>query len=277
MQLQHTVKGGGGLELNVLEWGNPHGRPILFIHGWSQTALCWEKQFASELAEEFRVVAFDLRGHGMSAAPFEQSAYTDSQLWADDVNAVITSLGLARPVLVGWSYGGFIMTDYVRVYGEQAIAGVNFVCAAVRLSEAALGSLIGPGFYEVFPRTTSRDLSESIDGIREFVDRCFAVKLSRQDYERALCSNMTVRPDVRASLAAREINADDVLGALTVPVLVTHGRKDITVLPAMAEHIRATCPVAKVSWYDDAAHGPFIETPQRFNLELAAFVRAAHA
>lgn len=277
MQTQYTVTGGGGVDLNVLEWGNPQGRPILFIHGWSQSYLCWEKQYESALADEFRLVAFDLRGHGMSAAPAAESAYTSSQLWADDVHAVISARGLDRPVLVGWSYGGLVLTDYVRAYGDDAIAGINFVGASVRLNEAVIGTLIGSGFSDTFPRSTSPDLAVSIDGIRDFIDRCFAVKLSRKDYERTLCSNMTARPDVRAALVARDVVADDVLRALKVPALVTQGRKDTAVLPAMAEHILATCPTARASWYDEAAHGPFMESPQRFNRELAAFVRAVNA
>lgn len=276
MARHHEIQGGGGVSLNVVEYGNAAGPPVVFIHGWSQTYLCWMKQLESELARDFRLVAFDNRGHGMSDAPREQDAYTDSQLWAEDVNAVIESLSLTAPVLVGWSYGGLIMTDYVRAYGDGKIAGINFAAAAVQLNDAAFGTLIGPGFLEPFPRATSGDLSESIDGMRDFIERCFARKLSRSDYERVLCWNMTVRPDVRASLAARQVDGDDALRKIRVPVLVTHGREDVTVLPAMAEHIREQCPEARMSWYDGVAHGPFIEDAQRFNEELAAFVRDAN-
>ena len=87
------------------EWGQADGPPILFIHGWSQNHLCWAKQYESALADEFRLVAYDLRGHGMSEAPLEPEHYTDGELWADDVAAIIDQLGLDRPVLVGWSYG----------------------------------------------------------------------------------------------------------------------------------------------------------------------------
>ena len=46
----HTVRGGGGLQLHVREWGKADGPPILFIHGWSQNHLCWDKQYESALA-----------------------------------------------------------------------------------------------------------------------------------------------------------------------------------------------------------------------------------
>jgi pimeloyl-ACP methyl ester carboxylesterase len=81
---------------------------------------------------------------------------------------------------------------------------------------------------------------------------------------------MAVPARVRANLAAREIDDDDVLRALTVPLLVTHGRADTVALPAMAEHILATCPVAKASWYDGVGHAPHLEDSERFNRELAA-------
>ena len=66
------------------------------------------------------------------------------------------------------------------------------------------------------------------------------------------------------------------LRTLEVPLLVTQGRADTAVLPAMAEHIRATCPVAKVSWYDGVTHLPYLEEPERFNRELAELTRRAH-
>jgi non-heme chloroperoxidase len=72
---------------------------------------------------------------------------------------------------------------------------------------------------------------------------------------------------------AREIDDDDVLRALTVPVLVTQGLADKVVLPAMAEHILATCPSAQASWYDGVGHAPQLEDPARFNRELAELTR----
>ena len=93
MQL-HTVEGGGGLTLHVREWGDPQGSAILFIHAWSQNHLCWTHQFDSHLADEFRLVALDLRGHGMSDKPLEEEHYTDARLWADDIAAVISALDL---------------------------------------------------------------------------------------------------------------------------------------------------------------------------------------
>jgi pimeloyl-ACP methyl ester carboxylesterase len=269
MQIHHIS--GGGLRLHVREWGRADGPAILFVHGWSQCHLCWQRQYESTLAGSFRLVAFDCRGHGMSDAPLEPEYYTSSQSWADDVHEIIDQLGLNRPVLVGSSYGGYVICDYLRHYGDGRISGMNFAGGAVVLNEAAFGTLIGPGFLDHFPGAIADDLPTNIETIRSFVRACVARPLPQEVLENALCWNMVVPAKVRAALLMREIQNDDVLGRLTVPVLLSHGTADTVVLPAMAEHTLAACPTATVSWYDGVGHLPFAEEAERFNTELADF------
>ena len=271
----HSVIGGGGVRLHVREWGKNAAPTILLIHGWSQNHLCWRKQYESKLTEEFRLVAFDLRGHGMSDAPKAQENYTEPQLWADDIAAIIMQLGLERPVLVGWSYAGFIICDYVRAYGQEAIAGINFVGAAVTLDTSAFGVLIGPGFLDHVPGATADDLPSNIQAIRDFLRACTARPLPRDDYEAALCWNMVVPPRVRAALVTRVVNSDDVLGMLEIPVLMTQGSDDKVILPAMGNHILKVSRTSAASWFSDTGHAPFLEDPARFNRELAKFTRDA--
>jgi pimeloyl-ACP methyl ester carboxylesterase len=273
----HTVRGGGGLRLHVREWGKADGPPILFIHGLSQSHLCWDKQIESSLRDEFRLIAFDLRGHGMSEAPLEPDHYTNAALWADDLAAIIDQLRLERPVLVGWSYGPFVICDYVRAYGQERIGAIDFVGGAVKLGEAAFGTLVGPGFLDHFADATADDLPTNIRGMRGLVRAFSATPLGADDVETLLASSMTVPAQIRANLAARAIDCDDVLRALEVPLLVSHGRADSVVLPAMAEHVLAICPTAEASWYDGAAHVPHLEQPERFNHELAALTRRVRA
>ena len=269
----HAVAGGGGLRLHVREWGRTDGPSILFIHGWSQNHLCWAKQYESALAEEFRLVAYDLRGHGMSEAPLEPGNYTDSRLWADDVAAIIDQLHLDAPVLVGWSYGSFVICDYVRAYGQRRVGAINFVEGVAKLGEAAFGTLIGPGFLDHFVDATADDLPTNILAMRSFVRACVVKPVSDDDLETAVCWNVAVPARIRANLVAREIDCDDVLRSLEVPLLVTHGRLDTVVLPAMAEHVLATCPTAEGSWYEHVGHVPHLEEPERFNRELADLTR----
>ena len=86
---------------------------------------------------------------------------------------------------------------------------------------------------------------------------------------------MVVPAAVRGALLARQIDADDVLAQISVPVLVTHGRADTIVLPSMAEHVLDVCESAEASWYDGVGHMPFLEVPARFDHELGQFVARA--
>src|SRR5690348_5115950 len=165
----HEVRGGGSLRLHVREWGKADGPSIVLIHAFSQNHLCWAKQYGSALADEFRLVAYDLRGHGMSEAPLEPEHYTDGELWADDVAAIIDDLRLDGMTLVGWSYGSFVICDYVRRHGHDRVAAVEFVAGAVRLGPATFGTLIGPAFLDHFAGATAPDLPTSIGTMRSFV------------------------------------------------------------------------------------------------------------
>jgi pimeloyl-ACP methyl ester carboxylesterase len=89
-----TVKTPDGLTISAQEWGNPAGPEILFIHGFSQSSLSWMRQVDSDLAKEFRIVTYDLRGHGNSDKPLDPARYRDSKAWGDEVQAVIDTAGL---------------------------------------------------------------------------------------------------------------------------------------------------------------------------------------
>ncbi|CDM62353.1 Alpha/beta hydrolase fold protein (plasmid) [Rhizobium favelukesii] len=273
----HHVTGGGGLRLHVREWGNEDAPSIFFIHGWSQNHLCWKNQYESTLADDFRLVALDLRGHGMSDAPLEAEHYTEPQLWADDIAAVIDQLDLRSPVLVGWSYAGFIICDYLRAYGIAHVAAINFVGGAITLNKAAFGTMIGSGFLDHVIGATSDDLPSNIEAIRNFVRGCTYSQLPSEVFEMAICWNMAVPAKIRAALLAREIDSDEVLTTLAVPVLMTQGQEDTVVLPAMGRRLLALCPGATASWYSATGHAPFLENPIRFNNELYHFARDAHS
>ena len=264
----HRVTGGGGVQLHVREWGRKEGPELLFLHGWSQCHMCWHKQATGDLAKDYRMIALDLRGHGMSEKPASEEQYTDTRLWADDIAAVISALGLNRPFVHAWSYGGLVLCDYIRHHGERHVGGINFVGAATTLNADAFGTLIGPGFFEPFADATTDDLTKNIAAMRRFLRGVTHRPLPSDEFETALCWNMVVPPGVRGALGARNLDNDDVLAKLCVPVFVTQGLEDRVVLPAMAEHILEVCPGARASWYKATGHAPMLEDPVRFNNEI---------
>jgi pimeloyl-ACP methyl ester carboxylesterase len=135
---------------------------------------------------------------------------------------------------------------------------------------------IGPGFLENAPAACGADLPTNIAAMRRFVRALFATPIADDDFEVVLAFNMVVPPSVRAFLIQRELDFTSVLERTEVPMLVTQGRSDRHVLPAMADYVRTHCRTAELSSYDGVGHASFLEEPERFNRELAGFARSAH-
>src|SRR5215510_8593978 len=265
-----SVKTPDGYTISAQDWGNPNGPEIIFIHGFSQSHLSWIKQVTSDLAKEFHMVTYDLRGHGNSDKPFEAERYRDSKAWGDELQAVMDATGLRRPVLVGWSYGGRIMADYLKTHGSAKLAGLNYVDAGQKSDPA----FVGPNLKNL-PLMTSDDLAVNIAATRAFVRDCFSKQPTPEEFETILAFNMMVPPQVRRGLGGRTLEIDDLLKSLKLPVLVTHGSDDKNSNLIAAEYTAKMIPGAKLSVYQGIGHSPFFEDPQRFNAELAAFVRSA--
>jgi pimeloyl-ACP methyl ester carboxylesterase len=203
------ITGGGGVRLHVLEAGDPKGRPIVFIHGFSQCSLAWTRQLTSTLADTFRLVSVDLRGHGLSDKP--RDAYNDSKLWADDLRAIIQTLGLDHPVLCGWSYGPLVILDYLRHYGEEDVRGVSFVGGVTKLGSDEAVAVLSAGFLGLVPGFFSTDAEEGAHALESLVRMCFAGKLSAEERYLMLGYNLSVPHHVGQGLLSRSIDSDYLL------------------------------------------------------------------
>ena len=268
----HIIQGGGGAALHVVEEGNPAGRPILFIHGFSQCWLSWSRQLDSDLARDYRLVAMDMRGHGLSDKPRE--AYVASELWADDVNAVIRSLRLDHPILSGWSYGPLVILDYIRHYGEKELGGIQFVGAVTRLgTEQALAAL-SPEFLNLVPGFFSTDVEQSARSLDALLRLCLVSAPSAAERFMMLGYGLSVPPYVRQGLFSRSFDNDDLLPKIRKPVLITHGADDAVVRPNVVDEHKRTMPHAEVHIMRDTSHAPFWDDASGFNRRLRAFAES---
>ena len=265
----HAITGGGGVQLHLVETGNSSGRPILFIHGFSQCWLAWSRQLTSDLADRFRLVAMDMRGHGLSEKP--RDSYADSKAWAGDVDAVIQGLNLDRPVLCGWSYGTLVILDYVRHYGEEAIGGMSFAGGITKLGSDEANSVITPEFLSLVPGFFTSDVEESAHSLRSLLRLCLAQEPSAEDLYLMLGYNLSVPPYVRQALFSRSFDNDDLLPRLRKPVLIVHGAQDAIVKPAVVDQHRAGLAHAQVEMMPNVGHAPFWEDAAAFNGHLRTF------
>jgi pimeloyl-ACP methyl ester carboxylesterase len=263
-----------GLPICVAETGNPQGPPILLIHGFSQTYAVFKRQFESDLARDFRLVAMDVRGHGCTGKPLTADAYLDSKLWADDIAAVIAAKKLVRPVLVGWSAGGYWIADYVRHYGTDNVAG----------------SVLAGSHGGMLPRPTdaasvermramvaanarfSPDVEQAIAGGDAFVNIMGAAPLP-EDIRRIMHAGTLMLPAyARRAMSGRDMQHEDVIAKFRTPVLFIVGDQDrigpIDQLQGLAKQFAS----ARVSVFEQTGHSTFAERPERFNAELREFV-----
>jgi non-heme chloroperoxidase len=265
-----SVKTPDGLTISAQQWGNPGGREILFIHGFAQSYLSWMRQVDSELANEFRIVTYDLRGHGNSDKPLDPARYRDSRAWGDEVQAVMDAAGLKRPVLSGWSYAGRVISDYLATHGADRLAGINYVGSSIRVDPATVGDNIVN-----LPLMASEDLVTNIAATRSFVHGCFSRQPTADDFETMLAFNMMVPPAVRGAMGGRPHDATAMVSKLNIPVLVTHGAEDRNIRLEAARYTASVIPGATLSVYEGIGHSPFYEDAPRFNAEMASFVRTA--
>ena len=213
----HMVTGGGGARLHVVETGNSGGRPLVFLHGFSQSWLAWQRQMRSTLADDYRLVALDLRGHGRSDKP--AAGYADTALWAEDVAAVLRELMLEQPVLIGWSYGTIVILDYLRVFGEDSVAGIGIVGGITKLGSAE--ALAAPRFQRLRPSAAGgahhrraavgdprggrgRRRRPSARGRSTPLPRRSACRVDASTAERAADRSLDGGPGLRASSSARQ-------------------------------------------------------------------------
>jgi len=120
------------------------------------------------LADGYRLVALDLRGHGLSNKPRE--GYNDSRLWADDVNAAIQALSPDHLILCGWSYGPPGILDYIRHYDEDDISGLHFVGGITRLGSEQAMSVLTPEFLNLIPGFLATDVDESVRSLEALLE-----------------------------------------------------------------------------------------------------------
>lgn len=260
-----------GTRLAVREWGNPQGPAIVFVHGIAQSQLAFGRQMREPLITKYRLITYDLRGHGESDKPLKEEAYTSGKRMSDDLQAVIHATQARQPVLVGWSLGGIVVAQYLRDHGDQGISGVNFAGARIAQPPGQAARMPGGAFLR---EMLTADLERNVRATASFVRACVAEPLAQEDFELMLGYNMASPVHARAATLKWSGGTDFAAALLSirVPVLISHGRKDQVISPAVAEEAHRLLKTSRLSWYDTAGHSVFFEDAPRFNAELAAFV-----
>ena len=271
MAIRETV-GVDGTPLVYSVTGAPDARTLVLLHGWAQSSKCWGPGVLDELAARYRVIAVDLRGHGYSGAP--DAGYDDSAIWAGDVDAVLTAEGVTSgAVLLGWSYGGLVICDYLASHGTSAVDGVVLVGAITSIGRGEAGGKVGAAMRAAIPGAMSEEPREAIRALGAFGNALTGPPEGKGAQSQALFgASLATPPRVRAALFNRSASHDDLLRSLDVPVLVLHGTEDSVVDVSAGRHAAELIPQARASFWEGCDHGPFVEDPERFVKEVGEFV-----
>jgi pimeloyl-ACP methyl ester carboxylesterase len=267
--MRTEVVGHGGTRLGLRVEGAGNSRPIVFVHGWAQSAGCWAAQLADPaLTERFRLVAMDLRGHGASDVP--ATGYDDPVVWADDLAAVLDFAG-PEAIVVAWSYGGLVLTDHIRVHGTARLRGIVLVGAITEIGRDRAGGRVGPLMREHMRAMLSDDPDIAVPALTEFCRDLAGGPVPGAQVQALLGASLSVPPSVRAALFRRDIGGDEVLATVDKPTLVVHGSQDRVIDPSTAEHTIGKIPGATGRWFLDGGHAPFAESAEEFDAVLRQF------
>lgn len=140
-----------GVRVRVAEAGAPRGEPVIMLHGWGASIYTFRHAFAVLARAGWRVIAMDLRGHGLSDHPRGKNAYSTDAYLAD-LDALFDALDLSRAALVAHSMGGGIALRHalrasrrvsaLALINSTNLASIPFV-SLVRLSPRALVGMVG--------------------------------------------------------------------------------------------------------------------------------------
>ena len=264
----YTVTAPDGVKLAVQESGNPQGPAIVFIHGLLGSRLNWEKQTSDPELQRYRMITYDLRGHGLSDKPENTDAYTEGHRYADDLAAVLKATGTKKPVLVGWSLGGVVVSNYLAAYGDADIGGIMYVDGVIELNAALITA-----HPDVYKGLASEDLKTHLGAVRTFLTLCFHTQPDAPTFD-LLLSNASIAswPMTRATPAMTVAVAEG-LPKARVPVLMMYGEKDelVQVQPSIARARQLNARI-QTTLYQNSGHAPFLEEAPRFNRDLARFV-----
>lgn len=272
-----TVRSVDGVALAVMEQGDRRLPGILFLHGFGQSKLSFRRQFGSDLADRYHLVAFDLRGHGASAKPDDPAAYSDPRRSAEDVAAVMRATGLVRPVMVAWSYGGVVAGDYLRAFGASNLSGLVLAGTLGGFTRAndplplALAD-VASRMRSASDQTRANDLAANIAGARTISDAYASATSTSEDRQILFATELMLPAYVRRAMAERPSDNTDVVGKLAnLPIVLVRGETELGMPEAGIADLKRQLPQLTISRYP-GGHLAFFDSADRFDRELAAFV-----
>ncbi len=245
-----------GISINYEEHGSPAGAAILLTHAYAATLQMWEPQFAA--LRDYRVIAWDMRGHGGTDSPPRQEDYSEKRT-VEDMAGLLRHLGIERAVVGGLSLGGYISLEFQLAHPEMVRALI--LCNT------------GPGYRKDDARAGWNDFSigyakrfeeRGLDGFGRGIEIDATKRYQRSAQGLAFAG--------RGILTQRDAKVMEHLGEIDVPTLIVLGDADER-YKAGGEYMASKIPGARKVVIEGAGHAVNLYQPAAFNEAVLAFLR----
>jgi len=246
------------------------GPPVVLIHGHSLDLCMWQYQVPALLQAGYRVVRYDVRGHGRSAAPAQGYTWEN---YAADLADLLTCLDVESAHLVGISMGGGIALQFVLNFPQRVLSLVlvdstlpgftysdEFTHQVEELVRVVRAEGPGPAFQRLWLA------HPFFDGLRPYPERFALLDEMVRTFPAADYRRGAVPTGYRPAVADR-------LSEIAAPAVVMVGEQDIADLRLIADILAASLPNARPLVFPGVGHVPPLEQPDAFNEALIAFLR----
>jgi non-heme chloroperoxidase len=269
------VKAPDGADIFYKDWGQ--GQPVVFCHGWPLSSDIWDTELKLVADNGFRAIAHDRRGHGRSTQTWGRN---DMDSYAEDLDALITSLDLRNVIVVGHSTGGGEAIRYSAKFGGGRVAKVVTVGAIPPVMLQSESNPKGTPI-EVFDGIRASVLADRSQYYHDLSGPFYganrpgsSVSQGVRDYFWHISMMAGLKNAYDCIRVFSETDFTEDLKRLDVPVMIAHGTDDQIVPIAASAEIAATLVRdATLKIYDGAPHGLVGDYQTTFGRDMLDFIR----
>lgn len=241
-----------------------HGEPLTLIHALGLDLRQWQWQLP-ELSEGYRVLRYDVRGHGQTDST---SGPYDLETLAQDLHGLLASQGITRTHIVGLSMGGMIAQTFALAYPDQVASLVLADTASDYPPEAR-------ALFEA--RARAAETQGMAPLVEASIERWFTPDFRAKEplAVEEIRQTLAHANPIGFAAACRAIAGLDLgarLGLLAAPTLVLVGDQDPGTPPAVAERIHERILGSRYEVIPDASHLTNVSNPRRFNELVRSFI-----
>jgi pimeloyl-ACP methyl ester carboxylesterase len=279
-ELDATTRAAAPGQFVALDHGQVHyrldgpasGEPVVLVHGFSVPSYVFDGTREALAAAGFRVLSFDLYGRGYSDRP---DVVYDRDLFADQIDELMTRLEIPRADIVALSMGGAVAGRFTARHPERVqrlvlVAPLTQAQDISVLATPVLGEWVFDAYWLPKLRDSQLDDFKHPERFPNWTSR-FAEQMQYRGFGRALLStgrNLVTTPSLPDFA---------VVGRSDLPVLLVWGREDHTVPFADSAAVMRAIPKARLFAVDGAGHLPHLEAPQVVNPAIIDFLRGTPA